>query len=223
VDHPDWVSRKPVRDLLFCLLAHPQGLTKEEIGVIFWPESSSAQLKLRFKNTIYWLRHALGQEVVLYAENRYCFNTSLDYEYDVETFQGALAQAQEAGTPDDQIEAYQQAVRLYQDEYLPATDQNWADQVREGLRLACTEAALSLGQLQLEAQDYQGALESAQRLLARDRCLEAAHRIVMRAYAALGSQAALVRQYETCRQNLLEEIGVTPSKETRQLYETLSR
>ena len=52
------------RDLFFLLLAHPEGLTKEEIGEIFWPDSSSAELKLRFKNTIYRLRHAAGKDVI---------------------------------------------------------------------------------------------------------------------------------------------------------------
>ena len=54
------------RDLFFLLLAHPEGLTKEQIGEIFWPDSTPSELKLRFKNTIYRLRHAAGKEVILF-------------------------------------------------------------------------------------------------------------------------------------------------------------
>ena len=223
VTHPDWASRKPVRDLFFCLLAHPQGMTKEEIGVIFWPDSSPAQLKLRFKNIIYWLRHALGQDVVLFDENRYRFNQSLDYEYDVDAFFQKLTQIQATNSLSDRIMAYQDALQLYKGHYLPSTDENWATPEREHIRQAYVDAGLNLGQLLLEAQDYQGALESNQRLIEEDPSLEAAHRIAMRAHAALGNRAAVIRQFESCQQILLEEIGVTPSEETRQLHEILTR
>ncbi|MEJ2600003.1 MAG: tetratricopeptide repeat protein, partial [Anaerolineales bacterium] len=46
----EWISQKRVRELFFYILAHPEGLTKEAIGLVFWPESSPAQLKLQFKN-----------------------------------------------------------------------------------------------------------------------------------------------------------------------------
>jgi LuxR family maltose regulon positive regulatory protein len=220
---PDWVSRKPVRELLFCLLAHPRGLTKEEIGLIFWPESSPAQLKLRYKNIIYWLRHALGQDVILFDSNYYLFNRSLDYEYDVDAFKHKLDLAQSAGNPSDQITAYQSAMELYQGQYLPSTDQNWAALEREQLRQAYLDAGINLGNLLLDARDYQGTLETCRRLLLEDSCLEVAHRLAMRAHAALGDRASVARQYESCRASLLEEIDVQPSEDTRNLYEILIR
>ena len=223
VTHPDWVSRKPVRDLFFCLLAHPQGLTKEEIGVIFWPDNSPTQLKLRFKNIVYWLRHALGLDVVLFDENRYRFNQSLDYEYDVDAFSRKQTQAQASNSLSDRKIAYQDALKLYKGHYLPFTDENWATREREHLRQAYLDTGLNLGQLLLEGQDNRDALETCQSLIGENPCLEAAHRIAMRAHAALGDRAAVVRQFESCRKNLLEEIGVTPSEETRLLHEILKQ
>jgi DNA-binding SARP family transcriptional activator len=119
--------------------------------------------------------------------------------------------------------AYQDALQLYKGHYLPSTDENWATPEREHIRQAYVDAGLNLGQLLLEAQDYQGALESNQRLIEEDPSLEAAHRIAMRAHAALGNRAAVIRQFESCHKILLEEIGVTPSEETRQLHEILTR
>jgi ATP/maltotriose-dependent transcriptional regulator MalT/DNA-binding SARP family transcriptional activator len=65
------------RDLFLLFLAYPEGLTKEEVGVIFWPDASPSELKLRFKNAIYRMRHAIGSDVVNFQDNYYLFNLSL--------------------------------------------------------------------------------------------------------------------------------------------------
>jgi LuxR family maltose regulon positive regulatory protein len=78
-----------------------------------------------------------------------------------------------------------------------------------------------LSKLLLETQNPKGVLETCQRLLAVDPCLEAAHRFAMRAYATLGDRAAVVRQFESCQTSLFTEINIPPSEETRQLFEIL--
>jgi two-component SAPR family response regulator len=54
---PDWIQ-KP-RELLFYLLSHPEGRTKEQIGLALWPEASTSQLRSSFHDTVYRLRRAL--------------------------------------------------------------------------------------------------------------------------------------------------------------------
>jgi two-component SAPR family response regulator len=110
---PEWQNQKRVREFFFYLLAHPHGLTKEEVGLVFWPDSSPAQLKLQFKNLIYRLRCGLGPEVVLFDEDRYWFNRELDYVYDVEALSAHLARARTAASPEEAIEAYKAVVDLY--------------------------------------------------------------------------------------------------------------
>src|SRR6185436_18018812 len=93
----DWQTRE-TRDLFFFFL-HSKPVTKEEIAAIFWPDISPARLKMRFKTTIYRLRHAVGQETILFEDERYKFNHGIDYDYDVENFQQLLAQANQAKDP----------------------------------------------------------------------------------------------------------------------------
>ncbi len=225
VTSPEWRNQKRVRDLFFCLLAHPDGLTKEAAGIIFWPDSTPAQLKLQFKNTIYRLRSALGKEVVVFDENegRYRFNRALDYEYDVEAFQQLLVQARSETEPGRQIAAYRAAIDLCEGPYLPEADGTWTWPERERLQRACLEATLQLASLHLEAREYGVTLEYCRRALAEDPCLEEAHRLAMRAHAALGNQAAVVRQFNRCRQTLLSEINAPPSSQTEALFEMLIR
>jgi DNA-binding SARP family transcriptional activator len=218
----DWQALV-ARDLLFCLLAHPDGLTKEAIGLIFWPESSPAQLKLQFKQTVYRLRRALGQDVVLLDQDRYQFNRALDYECDVETFMEKLAQARAATDPGERAAAYRAAVDLYRGPYLPEVDGTWVCVEQERLWQAYVEAVLALAQFHLVAREYGVALDYCQRALDVDLCLEEAHRLAMRAHAALGNRAGVARQYERCRQALQEELCAPLSPQTEALYDTLIR
>jgi DNA-binding SARP family transcriptional activator len=220
---PEWQSRKIVRDLFFLLLAHPDGLTKESIGVIFWPDSSPAQLKLRFKNAIYRLRRALGQDVVLFDDDLYRFNRTLDYEYDVKLFLAKLEQARAASDPAEQARAYRGAVHQYGGSYLPELDGTWVLPKREDLRQAYCEAVMKLANYHLQTAEYELALDYCRRVLGEDPCLEEAHRLAMRAHAAGGNRSAVARQFELCRQLLQEEISASPSPQTRALYKTLTR
>ncbi len=218
----DWQA-KVARDLLFCLLAHPDGLTKEAIGVIFWPDNSPAQLKLQFKKTIYRVRRILGQDVVLLDQDRYRFNRALDYEYDVDSFWAKLAEARATIDPGERAVAFGAVVGLYNGPYLPELDGLWVSAEREGLSQAWVEAMLALARLHLEEGEFAFALDNCQRILTHDPCQEEAHRLAMRVHAALGNRAGVTRQFERCRQALLEEANAPLSGETETLYDGLMR
>ena len=223
VTAPEWLNQRRVREFLFYLLASAEGLTKEEIGLTFWPDSSPAQLKLQFKNTIYRLRHALGPDVIYFDEDRYWFNRNLDYQYDVEMFLDGLSQARAAASTVEKIKAYSTAIELYRGPFFPEADGTWAWTEREHLREAFFNACLDLASLQLESRQYNEALENCHRVLNEDPCLEEAHRLAMKIYAAQGNRAAITRQFEYCRQILHQEINVPPSPQTETLYRMLCR
>jgi len=218
----DWQTQS-ARDLFLFLLSRPEGVTREAIGAIFWPEASTHEVYLRFKNTLYRLRRAVGKDVVLFHDGYYQFNANLDYEYDVEQFFREIYHAERSTDVTQKIAAYQNALRYYQGPYLPGLDDAWVVIERQRLFQAYTEALLKLGSLYLEQGDARGALNCAQQLLQEDPCFEEAHRLAMQAYAAMGNRAAVVRQYDYCRRVLSEELNTTPSAATRSLYEALTR
>lgn len=219
----DWQVQS-ARDLLFLLLAHPEGLTKEQIGELFWPESSISELKLRFKNTMYRLRHAAGKEVIVFeGDIFYRFNRDLDYEYDVEGFLKEIAMAEKESHRARAAAHYQRALKLYRGPYLPGVDMEWALVERERLQTIHMDAMLALGQLLLESHDYDGALAISQQALTADPWQEEAHRLAMRVFAAQGNRAMIIRQYELCSQALMDEFGAEPSEQTRALYDLMIR
>ena len=209
------------RDLLFCLLAHPDGLSKEQIGMLFWPDCSPRLLKSRFKNAIYRLRSAIGQDVVRFEDSIYRFDRFLDYEYDVESFVNGIVEAENKDNPRAQIVAYQSALQHYRGSYLPETDMIWRMAESERLHRAYVEANLSLAQLHFQMGQVDDALQCCYRILEMDPCLEDAHRLAMRIHASTGNRAGVARQYAQCQKSLQEEIAAPPSSQTEELYETL--
>ncbi len=210
------------RDLFFFILDHPEGLTKEAIGATFWPDSSMSELKLRFKNVVYRLRRAAGRDAILFDDEIYRFNIATDYEYDVEAFLKEIKLSQQAEENEKKIEHGKAAIALYRGPYLPDINETWVVAERERLHQVYVDALLRLANLYLESGQHEAALETCQVALWQDRCLEAAHRLAMRVHAARGNRAAVVRQYEFCKQVLRDEYNSTPSPQTEQLFETLS-
>jgi LuxR family maltose regulon positive regulatory protein len=203
----DWQAQLP-RDFAFYLLAHPKGLTKEQIGLLFWPDCSPAQLKMRFKKIIYRLRRTLGQEIVVFAQDRYWFNQKIDYEYDADVFLNWIQKADHTKNPEEQIALYQKALDLYRGPYLPGMDADWVLVEREKFWRSYAETAIRVAKHYLKTGEYEQALNLGQRVLDQDRCTESAHRLIMRAYA---------------RQALEEELGIAPSPQTVKLFQTLTR
>jgi two-component SAPR family response regulator len=217
-----WVNQKRAREMFFFLLAHPnKGMTREEIGVTLWPDSSTEQLRLQFRNTVYYLRYALGQDVIINTDRRYSFNFDLDYSYDVHEFERKISLVESAESPLKKIELLQEGIQFYQGEYFMEGEASWVMTERGRLSQLHEHSLLTLAQLLLEKGEPITALVHCQTILAENHCMESAHRIAMQAYAALGNRSGVANQYELCKQLLQEELGLEPSPETDNLYKLI--
>jgi len=217
----DWQTQS-VRDLFFYFLMSHKPLTKEQVGDILWPEVSDPQkLKLRFKNEVYRLRRAVGQDVIAYEDIYYRFNRSLDFEYDVEAFESFLARARLTTNLAEQTEFYQKAVDLVHGPFLKDVYADWARFERERLGQTYLSALLTLAELfQKQAQPEQ-ALATCQRALDYDVTFEAAYSLTMQIYHRMGDRASVMRIYQTCEQTMQRQLGLPPTKETKELYHRL--
>jgi LuxR family maltose regulon positive regulatory protein len=223
VTSSDWQTQA-ARDLFFMLLAHPEGKNKDEIGVIFWPDAAPKDVRLRLKNTVYRLRHAVGKSVksvVLLDQDNYRFNNGLDYEYDVELFLKENALGLKAREPLQQLSHFREAIKLYKGIFLPGIEETWVHSPRESLQQIFINILIEVAELYLQMANYDLALEYGQRALEVDNCLEAAYRISFRIFAGMGDRASVVRQYKRCVEVLRREFNTEPSPQTRELYETL--
>jgi ATP/maltotriose-dependent transcriptional regulator MalT/DNA-binding SARP family transcriptional activator len=214
---------KSVRDLFFYFLFRQEALTKEQIGEVLWPETNDPQtLKARFKDEIYRLRRAVGRNAIIFDEVYYRFNRTLDYEYDVEAFESYVARARKTRDTERNIEWYQKAVDLVQGTYLSESDSSWVVEERERLGQMYESALEELSRLYLNTNQLDQSLSIGQIALSQNRYNEDIYQLQMRAYAALGDRAAVVRCYQMCRAELYEGLGIPPSPETEALYQDLT-
>jgi ATP/maltotriose-dependent transcriptional regulator MalT len=222
ISSSDWQSQKN-RDLFYLILSSEKGWTKEALGEQIWPDSSTAQLRLRFKNAIYRVRRVLGQDAILFDGELYFFNRKMDYLYDVEKFMQCLERVDLASAGQEQVEALREALQIYQGQYLPETDGAWAAIEREHLNRLFIETSLKLALSSFETGEYNYALSICHRLISQNPYLEEAYRLAMQIHAAQGNRAAVIQQYNTLKRSLQNQMGVPPSSQTEMLYRELTQ
>ena len=219
--HSDWQTQS-VRDLFFYFLISKKPLTREQVGETLWPDLDDPQkIKLRFKNDIYRLRRAVGQDVVTYENVFYSFNRALDFEYDVEAFESFLTRAKLTTDIEEQIALYQKAVTVVSGPFLDDIYTDWVMIERERLSQIYLTTLLTLAELlQKQAQPEQ-ALSACQLALEYDITCEAAYVLSMQIYHRLNDRASIIRTYQACQEALQRQFGFPPSNDTDQLYRRL--
>jgi LuxR family maltose regulon positive regulatory protein len=222
ITSPEWQTQA-ARDMFFMLLAHPEGLTKEEISLVFWPDASEEDVKYRFKNTAYRLRRAVGKNRIILEQNIYRFNNTLEYQYDVESFLKENALAVKSSDPLKKIIHFREALKNYRGNYLSEIYDSWTMDHRENLRMTYLNVLLQVAEIYYNQSNYDTAMEFCQRALKEDNLLEEAYQLALRIHAATGNRVALVRQYQQCVAIFEKEINSLPSSKTQALYQDLLR
>ena len=224
----DWTYTKS-RELVFYLLLHPSA-TREEVGVDFWPDADTEQVRKRFSAALAHARTALGREreSIVLRDGHYALNPELRIWFDVRSFEDALKAAQrclevrQGGAEQQALRHLEMAAQLYRGDLLKDVDAEWVIAERESLRQKYLDALLKLGELYGHASVArpQDAVIALQRAVALDQYSEAAHVALIRVYVQLGDYKRAREQYRTYVA-ALTEIGARPSAETTALSKQL--
>jgi predicted ATPase/DNA-binding SARP family transcriptional activator len=221
-----WGSARS-RELLALLLMHPNGCTREQVGLAFWPEASAAQVRNNFHVTLHRLRRALGHpEWVVTDGERYRIDPGLRVAFDVSRFERevgegrrALARGEAGATA-----ALEEALARCRGDFLdgePAGD--WHLEVRDRLRHHQVEGWMTLGAAWLAEGRPARAAEAFRQVIARDELQEPAWRQLMTSHARMGERTQALRLYQRLAEVLRRELDAEPDEETTALHERLQQ
>jgi DNA-binding SARP family transcriptional activator len=224
IDTTVWGSARP-RELLVYLLMHPDGRTKEQVGLAFWPEASTAQLRNSFHVTLHRLRKALrNPDWITLTNDRYRVDPAVIAEFDVAEFEREVVVAQRAlkRREEGATVALERAVARFRGDFLdgePAGD--WHLEHRDRLQRLFVDSLMELGERHAEEGRNAKAADAYRRVLARDDLNEDATRALMRCYAKAGERAQALRLYQRFAERLRKELDAEPEEETQELLEEI--
>ena len=226
-----WRFARP-RELLLYLLAHPTGRTREQIGLVFWPDSSAAQVKNSFHVALHHMRKALGRaDLIAFDDDKYRVRWELGVHFDARAFaeavQPAIRQLRAVRPGADVSEALGRITRAaesYRGDFLQDESVgDWHLETRDHLRQLYVDGLLLLGEHLMRGEDYAAAAEVYGRVVATDDLSEEAHRRRMLCLARTGDRTGALRQYERLRGTLQRDLDAEPEPETTALFDRLRR
>ena len=226
-------NREKTRQLFQLLLTFRHTpLEREQIYEHLWPGADPAVSARNFKVALNTLFNVLEPERKVGSESAYVLRDGSTYRLrpeadvwlDADAFLSAvqLAENLPAGEMEAATRHLEQAVALYQGEYLPDTRyESWAAAEREHLVVLFLRAADRLCELFVQAERYEETIDLCYRILGQDNCWERAYRYLMIVYDRLGNRGQIARTFQRCQQTLEDELAVSPAEETLTLYHSL--
>jgi DNA-binding SARP family transcriptional activator len=219
-----------VQELLCYLLLHrDRPHPRETLASLLWEASSSSQAKKYLRQALWQLQSTLDRQVgegkhnlLLIEPDWICLNPNADLWLDVDIFEGAFAMVQGVPGQDmdqEQAEAVNIAIQLYQGDLLEGWYQDWCLYERERLQnmwLAMLDKLMAYCEADRR---YEEGLVYGMCVLRFDRAHERTHRRMMRMRYMAGDRTAALRQYKRCTQTLEEELGVKPARRTEEIYQ----
>ncbi|MBI2846001.1 MAG: tetratricopeptide repeat protein, partial [Chloroflexi bacterium] len=217
-----WRGRKE-REIFF-LLVEGKPKTRDEIGVVLWPELSSQRMSSVFHAALYRIRKVLRGEWIVFDPTRevYGFNRQGDYWYDVETFERNLAAARKRkGDPEAALPEYLAAIGLYGGEFLPELDSEWVELRRQDLEKAFVEALSEVAEMLIRLNRPSMAVDHLLRAGEIEPYREDLLRKAMVALALAGQAGKALERFDHSILLLRDELGIGPAVETVNLAQEI--
>ena len=217
-----WKATK-AREMFLYMLFHPR-ITREQICLGLWPDSSTSRGRSSFHTTVYRIRRALGDNVISFDDGVYMLNPEVEVWCDATELERLAGQARLFPPRDPRTEdLWGRAVDLYQGDFLPSLDADWVYSRRDSLQETYLDALLGLGECMKARSDYRSAIVTYKRALTIDPYREDIHRAIMICYARLGEKKQIQTHMRELQELFLHELRLSPSAETVTLAANLLR
>jgi DNA-binding SARP family transcriptional activator len=226
-----WNSLK-ARAVFQYLLIHQDRPTRRDVLMALqWPDHSHNSARNNLNVALYSLRNTLdglgkGAQPILYRDGCYILNPELTWWIDRNEFLAVLAEARlarRAEQPERAMAAYHKAIQLYRGPLFEDDGAaEWYLPEQRHLKELFVQALGYVAEIHFERGELNDAVRFGQLAASTDPCCESIHRVLMRCYASQHQQQLVSRQYRVCVDALHDELGVSPSEDTAQLFRELT-
>ncbi len=227
----DWNGLKGQFVFKYLLTHEGKPVSKDILMELLWPESDLESARRNLHQAIYSLRQTLKgvdetQKPIIYENECYSINPQISLWRDFVEFQ-KFAQTGRKLLQDGQtrkgIEMLGIADALYEGEFFADTlYAEWIDPKRQQLKQLYLETADILSNYYYQIHEYNSTITLCRKMLVQDDCYESAHFRLMQCHIAQKQRHLAVRQYQTCKQILAQELDILPSHETKSLYQQIT-
>jgi SARP family transcriptional regulator, regulator of embCAB operon len=221
-------ARLPGRQgrLLFTYLVvnRHRHIPRDEMAEALWREPDPAAVDARLNPLLSKLRRVFGADAV---DGRSALRLCLrDAWVDLEAAVEAIHRAESSVAQQDWPRAWGPALTalfVAERDFLPGEDAPWIDEIRRQLtdvRLRALECYAAAG-LGIGGTELTAAVRAGRQLTRLAPLRESGYRYLMRALAAQGNLAEALTVYGQLGECLRDQLGISPSPATRELYERL--
>jgi two-component SAPR family response regulator len=220
----NWDGALP-RNLFFFFMDHPL-VTRDQIFEAFWPDLPTKEATNVFHVTKRKVSERIGMkiddgdgyELTQYGSGFYTPSDKLVRHYDVHDFEAAVDRALLTMDEREEVMLISRAIDLYRAPFLQGLEMRWMVERRNRLRTLYGQALIGAGRISERRGEQEKALGLFVRALRETPEREDIHRKVMSLYLHIGMVEDARQQYNHLVQYLKENLGIEPSKETRDLY-----
>jgi DNA-binding SARP family transcriptional activator len=220
---------KPMSLLQALIACGGREVHSEILAQLLWPDSDGDSAQNNFDVTLHRLRRQFGlNELFLLRDQRLSLNSRLawvdawSFERLVNHSERLLQRPPDANMNQQLARCGTRLLHLYQGGFLEREAvQPWMLSMRERLRSKLLRHLLDISRFWASVQDWEQAIRCCQKGLEIEPLAEQLYRQLITCYRDAGQRAEALACFHRCRKTLLEQLQMTPSADTLQLYQSL--
>lgn len=211
-----WVAARS-RELFFYLLLKGEQ-RRQEIVRNVWPVSDKGVSRSNFSMTVKRARQAVGENVIVWDDDRYRLDAGISIECDALRYEQLLSQVKLLQASDPlALNIWIQITQLFKGTLLPYFESKWLDVLRQHYLLHYIKATDIVAENALARGQYEQAIELYEQALLHDPYRELTYRNLINAHLYVGEGAKAKRQYKTLCELFWTDLQQSPSGETQQI------
>ena len=229
-----WWHRVKTRALLaYLALMNGQPVPRETLLDALWPDMDYQSALRNLNTAVYYLRHCLepglengpDSQYIHYENPQYWLQAETPIWLDSHAFEMGLRKAKQDLPPKQKLTLYQDALSYYRGEFLADLNMvvDWHLYEQERLRDLYVVGMEEMALLQENQQEDKIAREIYTKILMLDAFNETAVQGLMRLALKREDRVTAVKHFQQLACALQNELGLRPSPETRQLYNSATQ